>query len=295
MIALLTMALSLPQVGTTDADAADLRVMSFNIRYGSAGDGENAWPIRKDFLVDTIRAFDPDLLGTQETLAFQRDDLAKALPGYSVLAAGRDDGKEAGEMMALYYRADRFEAIRSGHFWLSETPDRVGSKSWDSSLPRMVTWAELRDRRAEPGSPTVAIFNTHFDHRGPQARWESARLIRRKIAELAPGSRVVVTGDFNAGEGSDPYLALFDEDTPGPMLVDSFRVAHPDSDPAHEGTFSGFRAGATSGPRIDWIACSTDWEVREAGIVPDSRDGRTPSDHLPVTAILRPRSAGDSQ
>src|SRR4051812_5923933 len=108
----------------------DVRVMSYNIRYANAADGENIWDKRKDFLAETIRAFDPDLLGTQETLARQRDDLAARLDGYGVLAAGRDDGREAGGMMAIFYRKARFEKLDARHFWLSETPDRAGSKSW---------------------------------------------------------------------------------------------------------------------------------------------------------------------
>lgn len=286
MTTLLAMVLLLPQ---QDADqSTEVRVMSFNIRYGTANDGENSWPARKEFLVETIRSFDPDILGTQETLAFQRDDLAESLPGFERLAAGRDDGLERGEMMALFYRADRFERLRGGHFWLSETPDEVGSSSWDSSLPRMVTWVELRDRKA-PDAPPIAAFNTHFDHRGPLARLESARLLRRKVAELAPGSRVIVTGDFNCGEGSEPYRALFeDEGEPAARLIDTYRAEHP-SRAESEGTFSGFRADATGGPRIDWIACSPHWEVRSATIDRRSKDGRTPSDHFPITAILRPR------
>src|SRR3954454_13481460 len=104
----------------------DVRVMSYNIRYATASDGENIWEQRKDFLAETIRAFDPDLLGTQETLARQRDDLAARLDGYDVLAAGRDDGREAGEMMAIFYRKARFEKLDAGRFWLSETPHRAG-------------------------------------------------------------------------------------------------------------------------------------------------------------------------
>src|SRR3954462_8619024 len=205
----------------------DVRVMSYNIRYATASDGENIWDNRKDFLAETIRAFDPDLLGTQETLARQRDDLAARLDGYDVLAAGRDDGREAGEMMAIFYRKARFEKLDAGHFWLSETPDKAGSKSWDSSLPRMVTWVKLRDR-SDPGAPPIAFFNTHFDHRGPTARLESARLIRRKIDDLAEGCRVVLTGDFNSGEGSDPYRALFGPDnTKSLPLHDAFRIVHP--------------------------------------------------------------------
>ncbi len=267
--------------------SCDVRVMSFNIRYGTAADGENAWPRRKEFLFETISAFDPDLLGTQETLAGQRDDLAARLSGYDVLAAGRDDGQERGEMMALFYRKSRFEKLAGGHFWLSETPDVPGSKSWDSSLPRMVTWVKLRDRKA-PESPPIVYFNTHFDHRGPKARLESARLLRRKVDELAQDCRVIVTGDFNSPEGGEPYQALFGRgDSDARPLVDSFRAVHPSQEDA-EGTFSGFRAGAIRGARIDWIGCSPDLDVRDAAIDRTARDGRTPSDHFPVTAVLRP-------
>jgi endonuclease/exonuclease/phosphatase family metal-dependent hydrolase len=126
-------------------DAVAIRVMSFNIRYGTAADAENHWDKRKEFLLETIQNFDPDLLGTQETLAFQRDYLAEKLAGYGYLGIGRDDGMEQGEMMALYYRKDRFEKLDGGHFWLSETPEKIGSKSWDSSLPRMATWVKLKD------------------------------------------------------------------------------------------------------------------------------------------------------
>ena len=120
--------------------------MSFNIRYGTAQDGVNQWDKRQGWVVETIRAFAPDLLGTQETLGFQRDFLAMSLADYEGLGVGRDDGAEKGEMMALFYRRDRFEKLDGGHFWLSESPAEVGSKSWDSSLPRMVTWVKLRQR-----------------------------------------------------------------------------------------------------------------------------------------------------
>lgn len=287
-ISLLILALCLPVAATAvqDDTRRDVRVMSFNIRYGSANDGENAWEKRKGFLIETVIAFDPDLLGTQETLAGQRNDLAARLTDYEVLAAGRDDGREKGEMMAVFYRKARFDKLDGGHFWLSETPDEAGSKSWDSSLPRMVTWVKLRDR-TDPGAPPIAFFNTHFDHRGPRARLESARLIRRKIDDLSQGCRVVLTGDFNSGEGNDPYRALFGPDAAKSLaLRDTFRIVHPTRG-EDEGTYSNFRPGPVRGGRIDWIGCSDDWEVRAAAIDHTSRDGRTPSDHFPVTAILR--------
>lgn len=272
--------------GTGDA----VRVMSFNVRYGTANDGENHWDKRKDFLADTIRAFDPDLLGTQETLDFQRDHVAAALPGHEAWGVGREDGAAKGEMCVLFFRRDRFEKIDGGHFWLSESPETAGSKSWDSSLPRMVSWVKLRDRRA-PDAPPILYLNTHFDHRGTQARIESSRLLRARVASTGADCRVIATGDFNAGEGSEPYQALFGavegRDSP---LVDAYRVAHP-KPAADEGTFSGFRATSTGGPRIDWIAMSRDWRVVETHIDRTARDGRTPSDHFPVTAVLRPVDA----
>src|SRR5262245_6809049 len=181
---------------TAQEPQGDVRVMTFNIRYGTANDGENHWDKRKEFLIETIKAFDPDLLGTQETLGFQRDFLAQQLPDYAVLGIGRDDGKEQGEMMALYYKKNRFATLDGGHFWLSEQPEIAGSKGWDTSLPRMVTWVKLRDRKRE-AAPPILFLNTHFDHRGPQARLHSAELVRRRLTELGKGGSVIVTGDFN--------------------------------------------------------------------------------------------------
>lgn len=269
-------------------DAREVRVMSYNIRYGTANDGENHWDKRKEFLLATIQAFDPDLLGTQETLGFQRDYLAQHLSQYEGLGVGRDDGQEKGEMTALYFKRDRFEKLDGGHFWLSETPDVAGSKSWDAALTRMVTWVKLRDRR-QPKAKPLMFFNTHFDHRGQQARVESARLLRRRIAEARQTCRVIVTGDFNAGEDSAPYQAFFSstKNQPAPV-ADTYRVLNPKRT-TNEGTFSGFKATATTGPRIDWIGVSSEWRVVKAAIDRTEREGRTPSDHFAVIAILRSR------
>ncbi|MBL8189887.1 MAG: endonuclease/exonuclease/phosphatase family protein, partial [Acidobacteria bacterium] len=147
--------------GQTGKAPTEVRVMSYNIRYGTANDGENHWEKRKDFLIETIKAFNPDLLGTQETLGFQRDFLAEKLSGYEALGVGRDDGKEKGEMTALYFKRSRFEKLDGGHFWLSETPDVPGSKSWDTSLTRMVSWVKLRDK-LQPKAKPIMFFNTHF-------------------------------------------------------------------------------------------------------------------------------------
>lgn len=276
-----------PDSGLAQKQTSAVRVMSYNIRYGTANDGDNHWDKRKDFLIETIRAFDPDLLGTQETLGFQRDYLSAKLNGYDVLGVGRDDGKDAGEMTALYYKRSRFEKLDGGHFWLSEMPDQPGSKSWDTSLTRMATWVKLRDR-LQPKAKPIIFFNTHFDHRGNQARVESAKLIRRKIVEASKTCRVIVTGDFNAGEDSAPYSAFFGADESGkPPVRDAYRIAHP-TRATNEGTFSSFKAEATSGPRIDWIGVSREWQVLQSTIDRTAREGRAPSDHFAMLAVLRP-------
>lgn len=261
--------------------SAVVRVMTFNVRYGTAKDGDNHWDRRKDFLVDTIAAFDPDLLGTQETLGFQRDYILARLTNLTAWGVGRDDGGTKGEMTALFYRTNHFAKLDGGHFWLSEKPDVPGSISWDSSLTRMASWVKLRDLR-DPDGPTVLFVNTHFDHKGSEARLQAAKLIRARIAELGKGCRAILTGDFNTGEGSEPYRALFGEGGP---VSDAFRIANQERKP-DEGSFNGFDPSATRGDRIDWIGVSTNWAVQSVKIDRATRNGRTPSDHFPVTAIL---------
>jgi endonuclease/exonuclease/phosphatase family metal-dependent hydrolase len=266
------------------ADASDLRVMSFNIRYGSADDGPNRWDQRKPVVLQAIERFNPDLLGTQETLDFQADYLRQQLPEYACVGRTRQRDGPEGEQCALFFRRTRFEQLAAGHFWLSETPDVPGSKSWDSSLPRMATWVLLEDRRA--GSRPVCFFNTHFDHRGAQAREESARLIVRRIEALSRAFHdpwVVLTGDFNTTEELAPYQ-VFAPGTEG-RLVDTYRAVYPERAPG-EATFGGWR-GIERGARIDWILVDPRFQVQAASIDRTSEKGRYPSDHYPVTAVLR--------
>ena len=192
--------------GATDQqnDAQPIKVMSFNIRYGSANDGENRWDNRSDLVVETIKLFDPDLFGGQEVLKFQAEFLRKEFPDYGFHGVGRDDGKGKGEIVPVMYKKNRFQQTDSGHFWLSKTPEVVGSKSWDSSLPRMVSWVQLTDRRNQDAK--LVFMNAHFDHRGTVARVESARLIRKRAEAFLNNSiPLILTGDFNTTEDGEPY------------------------------------------------------------------------------------------
>ena len=260
-----------------------VRVMSFNIRYGTAKDGEDHWDKRKDFLVDTIKAYNPDLLGTQEVLADQADFLQERLPEYGFAGGGRDDGKRKGELSPVMFRKDRFELLAHGQWWLSPTPEEVGSKGWDAALPRIITWARLKDRAT---GTALLWFNTHWDHIGKAARVESGKLMRKLIVEHRgdPNLPVIVTGDFNSTEESDQYRTLTVGDGTGLKLLDAYREIHPQREP-DEATFNGFK-GTRQGMRIDWILHSPQWVAKGAAIDRTEKNGHTPSDHYPVTAEL---------
>ena len=266
---------------TNVENSLPLRVMSFNIRYGTAADGENRWEKRRDLLVETIRRFDPDLLGTQETLQFQAEFLGEQLPAYTRLGRGRDDGHDKGEQVTIFFKRDRFEEFATGHFWLSTRPEQPGSRSWDAAITRMVTWVKLRDRK---NYRVFVWLNTHWDHVGALARIESAKLMRRWLAENASNLPVIITGDFNSHEDSLPYRLLLGEDGGEPKLTDCYRRLHPSRQP-DEASFHDF-TGKRDGSRIDWILCSPPFMPLEATIDSSSQGGRYPSDHFPVTAIL---------
>ena len=259
-------------------DASAIRVMSFNIRYGTANDGKNVWMNRRDVVVQTIRTFNPDLLGTQETLPFQATYINEQLPSYEYIGWSRDASKD-GEQCGIFVRRDRFEVQESGQFWLSDTPDEKFSKSWDSSLPRVVTWTRLKDKTSD--GREFFFANTHFDHRGVEARKQSGILLRRRLSEMAPKLPIIVTGDFNCDEGSEPYRELLKENA----LRDSYRVVHPNRGD-NEGSFHPFN-GKPGAARIDWILATEQFRATEAAIDHTNIDGRYPSDHFPVTSVFQ--------
>ncbi|WP_428387315.1 endonuclease/exonuclease/phosphatase family protein [Mucisphaera sp.] len=263
---------------------ASFTAMSFNIRFGTANDGANAWEHRREAVMGMIRRHDPDLLGVQEALTFQVEEIKAAFPGYAFWGVGRDDGLEAGEYCGIFVKRERFGIEEGGHLWLSEDPERPGSVGWDASMTRMASWVLVRARRS---GRAVVFGNTHFDHIGAESRLASARLIRDRLVEVPSGTAFVLVGDFNAGEGSPPYLALTTGDLPGnPALVDAYRQAHPERREG-EGTYSAFRAEAVRDRRIDWVLHNPVLETVDCVIDYGLVDGVLASDHDPVVAELR--------
>jgi endonuclease/exonuclease/phosphatase family metal-dependent hydrolase len=259
-----------------------LTVMSFNIRYGTAKDGENEWAARRDLLFDVVRSANADLVGLQEALDFQIDELIAAVPIYAVIGVGRDDGAEKGEYSAILFRKDRFHVAEAGTFWFSDTPSAVASKSWGNNITRICSWARLIDRDGRG----FYHYNLHLDHQSQPSRERSTVLLRARIDTRTVPDPVIVTGDFNVGE-SNPALATLTTGAGGgvPPLVDTFRVLHADARDA--GTFSNFKFGFHGTDKIDYVLVQPGAEVMTADIVRTSRNNRYPSDHFPVTARVR--------
>lgn len=260
-----------------------IRVMSFNIRYDNPDDGPDAWPNRKEFVASTILFHKADIVGIQEGLIHQLNELDGFLDGFERVGVGRNDGEEAGEFSAIYYRSDRFEPIETGNFWLSQTPDVPGSVHWDADQTRIVSWAHFRDHAT---NEIFYAFNTHFDHRGVEARINSAKLIVEKIDQIAGNEPVVLTGDFNTTDDREPYKIITETEREGMSLVLYDGFYH--SENGHHGptsTSNGFES-IRPDRRIDYIFVNDGFQVLYHGALADVRDGHFPSDHLPVLAEI---------
>jgi endonuclease/exonuclease/phosphatase family metal-dependent hydrolase len=273
--------------------ATPLHVMTFNIRVGSAPDGENHWTRRRDMLFDLLKDKNADLIGLQEALRFQVDEILAALPQYAAVGVGRDDGRSEGECSCILFKRQRFHISESGTFWFSDTPDTPGTKTWGNRYNRVASWARFIDH---DGSGFY-LYNLHLDHEVQVSRERSTELLLARIQTRSyPTEPVIVTGDFNAGEDNPALHRLtgvpgVTATLPAPF-VDSFRLVH--SAEKVVGTFNGFRFGGISGAKIDYVLVQPGTTVTEAAIIRTSRDDRYPSDHFPVTAtmkLLPPRAA----
>jgi endonuclease/exonuclease/phosphatase family metal-dependent hydrolase len=259
--------------------ADTLRVMTYNLRFASAT-GANAWPERGPLMHELIEKISPDLMGTQEGLHDQLMDIGNDLPGFSWIGVGRDDGRQAGEFMAIFYRKSRLEPLSTNYFWLSDTPEVAGSTTWGNKNRRMVTTVRFRDLQTRK---EFYAMDTHFDHEVQLAREKSAELVREKVAELKTTLPILLIGDFNAGAGKNKayHMLVYDK-----FFEDTWDLAK-DKKGEGLGTFNGFKAVPQNGVRIDWILVKGKCIVLSEQIETFSKEGKFPSDHCPVIADVR--------
>ena len=276
---------------------------TYNIRNANKGDSiaGNGWGQRYPYIAQQIQFNGFDIFGTQEGKYHQLEDLKAAMPNYDYIGVGRDDGAQKGEYAAIFYRTDKFELLDHGDFWLSTSTDRP-NKGWDAALPRICSWGKFRDKKS---GYTFLFYNLHMDHRGVQARAESAKLILKKIQELPDKLPVILTGDFNVDQNNESYALL---DNSG-IMRDSYQIA--EFRYAPNGTFSGFHPDRKTESRIDHLFLTKEFAVKKYGILTDTyrsertekekaeQDSnfpkevtmtkyvaRTPSDHFPVMIVV---------
>ncbi len=261
------------------AVSQSVKMMTYNLRYDTPNDGINQWPNRITKVNSLLAKYDPDLIGVQEALKHQIDDILKGLPQYAYVGVGRDDGKEKGEYSAILYKKDRFDILTQKTFWLSETPDVPGSKSWDAAITRIVTVVKFHDKKM---GKDFFHLNTHFDHIGKEARKNSALAIRNFMLDLESQQHIpfLISGDFNSEPHEEPYqLMVARKGTKHEVEVfDSKPVS------STTGTFCGFEVGAMTCRVIDYIFHTGEWSVKNYLVIQDNDGKNYPSDHLPVLA-----------
>ena len=243
--------------------SAQMLVGTYNIRLnvGSDSIAGNGWSQRCRVICDQVNFMSPDIFGTQEVLHGQLMDMLEALDGYDYLGVGRDDGKTRGEYAAIFYKPDRLRLLDQGNFWLSETPDRPGL-GWDAACVRVCSWGKFA---AQTSSDDEAFyfFNLHMDHVGVIARREGAKLIVKRVQEIAQGAPVIVTGDFNVDQNDEIYSII----TTSGLLKDSYTAARLRF--AENGTFNSFDPDLYTVSRIDHIFVSPEARVEAYGVLTD--------------------------
>jgi endonuclease/exonuclease/phosphatase family metal-dependent hydrolase len=276
-----------------------MTVASYNIRQYNRGDSLNGdgWEQRAPVIANLILFHDFDIFGTQEGKINQLNDMKNSLPGYSYTGIGRDDGKEKGEFSAIFYQTKRFELLESGNFWLAENTAQP-NKGWDAALPRICTWGLFKDLKS---GFCFYFFNLHMDHKGVEARKNSALLVLEKIKRMTGNKPVILTGDFNVDQHNESYRLLNNSG----KLRDAYQSA--EICYATNGTFNGFNPNTKTDSRIDHIFLTEDFHVVRYGILTDTyrslkktsesttkmvnapqeisfreHEARVPSDHFPV-------------
>jgi endonuclease/exonuclease/phosphatase family metal-dependent hydrolase len=255
-----------------------MNVMTFNVRCDKTSDLQNNWQYRKDFAAQMIGFYNVDIVGTQEVFKNQLDDLLERLPGYNFLGVGRIDGKEKGEHSAIFFKAQKYEVEKNGHFWLSQQPEAPGSLGWDAACERIVTWGIFKEK--ETGLQ-FAFFNTHFDHIGETARKESAILLKKRIIEIAGTLPVILTGDFNVSPEAEAVQTLLANG----FLADARKISNFVYGP--NWSFHDFgRTPLAERKLIDYIFVDKRIKVNKYACISETLDSTFLSDHNPVFAEI---------
>ncbi len=266
--------------GNVSEDAITL--VSYNMRGPFDKSPNEFYGDRAPRIIEMIKKYDMDVIGTQELIPDTRDALLQKLPDYDCVGVSREDGKNEGEACYIIYKKDRFEVVDSDTFWLSETPNVPGSRSWNTCCTRICTMIRLKDKKT---NKEFVHVNTHLDHESEEARIKGIQLIvseiKRRYTDFVP---LVLTGDFNTYVDTPTYKATEE------LLHDAMKI----SAVPHAGPFRTFtnwiweaNESTTEGARIDFIFVNDGFGVEEIVTCNDTFPGNTySSDHYPVVSNL---------
>ncbi|EMS34941.1 hypothetical protein C943_02832 [Mariniradius saccharolyticus AK6] len=263
-------------VGTSESFGQNLKIATYNIRFDNPNDTGNLWKDRSPHLFNLLRFHEIELLGTQEGLYHQLEDIKTAI-GFEYIGVGRDKGGKEGEFSAVFYNPEILSLLDQGTFWLSETPD-APSKGWDAALNRVCTWGKFKTRKRK----TFFVFNIHYDHIGQKAREESSKLVIQRIKEINTDNLpVILMGDFNVTPDNPAYETVIQNSN----LKDSRLISNIPSI-GNQGTFNGFNWEKIPEGIIDHIFVSPNIIVHRHGILTDNYGKKYPSDHFPIFTEL---------
>lgn len=276
LYSLMAAVVALASVGCTASapQQNEVRVISYNIRYMNDKDGDNSWKFRKQASINMVNEEQPTVFGLQEAVKAQVDFLQENLPDYAYYGVGRNDGKESGEFMAIFYKKEAVELLDHGTFWLAATPD-TPTKGWDGQCFRTCTWTIFK---CKDTGKQFAFLNTHLDHKGKVAQQEGMKTIVNKIGELVPKDMpVFLSGDFNTRTDNPIYEPL------KAIMADSRELA---TETDHRGTYTGWKVRET--PVVVDHIFVRGVEVDKFQVLCDKNYGAEYiSDHYPVLSVVR--------
>lgn len=258
------------------AVSQELRIATYNIRFDHKPDTTNAWEKRKDPMIGLIQYHNMDIIGTQEGLHHQLEDLKSGL-GFPYVGVARDDGKQKGEYSAIFYNSSKFSVIETNTFWLSDSPDKP-SVGWDAAMERICTWALFEQKE---NGRRFYVFNVHYDHVGQKAREQSSRLLMEDIKSKTGKYPVILLGDFNVEDDNPAYKHITDSG-----IFSDAKLVSKSKPYGTDGTFNAFNWNRKPYPRIDYIFVSTEIEVLTYAVITDHYGLKYPSDHFPVVVKI---------
>ncbi len=247
-------------------------VGSYNLRYANTNDIGNLWQGRVPVIASLISFHGFDIIGTQECMRSQLDDISKMLPEFDHYGIGRYDGIAAGEHSAIFFKKNKFGLLDKGDFWLSKTPEKP-SKGWDAAINRICSWVKLIEKSS---GKIFYVFNAHYDHKGVLAREESSKLVLKKIQDIAGAILAIFMGDLNGDHSTSWYQLI----ARSGKLLDAYHISSIQY--ANNGSFNGFGNNIEQSNIIDHVFLSSSFNVIRYGILTDTYMGRYPSDHFPV-------------